>query len=133
MMPCRRAQRTSTASGTTPDDVAFLIGAVRDLAAQFLARRIVLEQIGKERAHRLLALHPESGTGCSEYHVIRNVGQESIDIALGARLPSLPVNIRDLLGRISLRPDHRHRSQQQDQGESTAQYSHDVLLPLSVA
>src|SRR5882724_12139298 len=55
------------------DDTAFLKDAVRDLAAQFLARRIVLEQIGKERAKPLLALHPESRTGCGEYHVVSNV------------------------------------------------------------
>jgi hypothetical protein len=42
------------------DDVAFLLDAVRDLTAKFLARRIVLEQIGKERAKRLLSLDPES-------------------------------------------------------------------------
>jgi len=31
------------------------------------------------------------------------------------------------------RPDDMHSSQQQDQGENTAQHFHDALLPLSVA
>src|SRR5207245_1266945 len=110
------------------DDVAFLVDAVRGLTAQFLARRIVLEQIGKERAKRLLSLDPESCASYCGYHVVGNVCQESVDIALGARLSSLPVNIRDLLGRISLRPDHSHRSQQQDQREKPAQHSEHVLL-----
>src|SRR2546422_8409049 len=44
-------------------DVAVLKDAARDLPGQALARRIVLVQIGKERAIRLLALDPESRTG----------------------------------------------------------------------
>src|SRR5437870_6637069 len=58
------------------DDVAFLIDAVRDLAAQFLARRIVLEQIGKERAKRPLSIDPESCASYCGYHVVGNVCQE---------------------------------------------------------
>jgi len=100
----------------TTTTLPFLINPVRDLPRQFLACRIVLEQIGQERPHRLLALYPESGTGCGEYHVVSHGCQDAIDLALGARRPLLCSNIRDLLGRISLRPDDRHSSQQQDQG-----------------
>src|SRR5437870_4220156 len=110
------------------EDVAVLKDAAGDLLGQFLARRIVLPQIGNERAHRLLALDPESRTGCGEYHVVSKVCQPCIDIAPGGRLRSLPRDVRDLLGRISLSPYHRYSSQQQDQGEKPAQHSHDVLL-----
>jgi hypothetical protein len=73
--------------------------------------------LGNERAHRRLALDPESSSGYGEYHVVGKVCQKSIDIAPGTRLPARPRNIRDLLGRISLGPYHRHGYQQQDQGE----------------